>query len=572
MDGLMDLEKTESNINFIPCLTWVRRGVAKPNPERVKLSAEELSAIIKETKNNLTELENESETEKENMAVCDNSSEIKSEPGIKTEPGIKAEPGIKVDPDIKVEPIKEKTEDDIAAEYGLEDYDEEEEGQNHMLGLGDLTTFANPSEDPYLSTMDRDGGEDDQEDVEDFQIRGTDNLIVCGHVEGDSSSLEVYVYNDVEDALYVHHDILLPSFPLAVEWLSFDPESETRGSLVAIGSMQPVIEVWDLDLVDCLEPAFRLGRKAKKKKKIPGVGHTDAVLSLSWNSNCDHVLSSGSVDQTVLLWDLTNQTVVTKLGHHKEKVQSLAFHPMEAHTLLTGCCDAQVRVFDCRAPDSCKSWAVTGEVERVVWDHFNPFCCLSSTDSGSLHYIDTRKSDKPLWTLSAHSEAVTGLSLSPQVPGLVTTVSSDQVMKVWDIAGDQPAFVTEREVKLGQLHVLASCPDAPFVVCMGGDKSSDNFKVMDVRESSQVKQRFGSRVLQNPLMTSDFGFKTADEAEPTEEMDTATDNLQSMSLQSEAGPVVLQPPPVRNTSGGAASKFNKQKKEEKKAKKKKKML
>ena len=46
--------------------------------------------------------------------------------------------------------------------------------------------------------------------------RGTDNLILAGHVEGDSATLEVYVYNDVEDALYVHHDLLLPSLPLAL--------------------------------------------------------------------------------------------------------------------------------------------------------------------------------------------------------------------------------------------------------------------------------------------------------------------------------------------------------------------
>ena len=404
----MDLEKTQANINFIPCLTWVRRGVAKPDPERVKLTSDELTAVIKQTKKDLTELENESEgEEKENKVAAEN---------IKTEEVTNVKPSEK----------KDKTEAEIMAEYGLDDYDDEEEGEEgsaRLLGLGDLTAYADPKEDPYLSTMDREVGGEDEEDIEDFQIRGTDNLILAGHVEGDSATLEVYVYNDVEDALYIHHDILLPSFPLALEWLSFDPESDTRGSLVAVGTMQPVIEVWDLDLVDCLEPAFKLGRKARKKKGIAGVGHKDAVLSLSWNTNCDHVLASGSVDQTVLLWDLTNQSVASKITSHKEKVQSIAFHPMEGHTLLTGCCDNTVRVFDCRTVDQHKKWAVGGEVERVVWDHFNPYCCLASTDQGQVQCIDVRKDSGPVWTLSAHSEAVTGLSMSTQCPGCMTTVS-----------------------------------------------------------------------------------------------------------------------------------------------------
>ena len=76
-------------------------------------------------------------------------------------------------------------------------------------------------------------------------FRSTDNLILAGHVEGDSSMLEVYVYNDVEDALYVHHDILLQSFPLALEWLCYDPESDKRGNMVAVGTMEPIVEVSD---------------------------------------------------------------------------------------------------------------------------------------------------------------------------------------------------------------------------------------------------------------------------------------------------------------------------------------
>jgi len=554
----MELEKSGANINFVPCLTWVRRGVAKPDPERVKLTTEELAAVISQTKKDLTELENESDGEdKEN---------VKEENDTGAVSNVKQENGMETVSNVKKSDKKDKTEEEIMAEYGLDDYDEEdaeEDGSARLLGLGDLTAFADPKEDPYLSTMDKQVGEEDEEDLEDFKIRGTDNLILAGHVEGDSSTLEVYVYNDVEDALYIHHDILLPSFPLAVEWLSFDPESDTRGSLVAVGTMQPVIEVWDLDLVDCLEPAFKLGRKGKKKQGIKRVGHKDAVLSLSWNSNCDHVLASGSVDQTVLLWDLTNQSVANKISSHQEKVQSLVFHPMEAHTLLTGCCDNTVRVFDCRTTDQHKKWVVGGEVERVLWDHFNPYCCLASTDQGQVHYIDVRKDSGPVWTLSAHTEAVTGLSLSSQCPGCMSTVSQDQVLKVWDISGVTPQFVSERGVKLGQLQTLASCPDAPFVVCMGGDKNSDNFKVLDIRENSQVRSRFGNRKLLNPLKTADFGFETADDAEPGEDMETeAAISLGSMSLA--AGEIKTEDSSAVPVSGGAISKFKKKKKEKKK--------
>ena len=93
----------------------------------------------------------------------------------------------------------------------------------------------------------------------------------------------------------------------------------------------------------------------------------------------------------------------------------------------------------------------------------------------------------------------------------------------------------------------------------GGDKTSDNFKVWDIRESAPVRQRFGQRTLQNPLKTADFGFATADEAEPSEDMDTeAAASLQSMSLTEETS----NNNPKQ--SKGAAGKFKKKSKEKKK--------
>merc|ERR1712013_366697 len=125
------------------------------------------------------ELENESDGEgKENIAEAENSKEDTKK-------------------DIKKElsnDKKDKTEEEIMAEYGLDDYDEEEEqeGGARLLGLGDLTAFADPKEDPYLSTMDRDFGDEDEEDIEDFKIRGTDNLILTGHVEGEAARCKCF--------------------------------------------------------------------------------------------------------------------------------------------------------------------------------------------------------------------------------------------------------------------------------------------------------------------------------------------------------------------------------------------
>lgn len=36
---------------------------------------------------------------------------------------------------------------------------------------------------------------------------------------------------------------------------------------MAVGTMEPYIDVWDVDLVDTLEPVISLGRRKKKKAK-----------------------------------------------------------------------------------------------------------------------------------------------------------------------------------------------------------------------------------------------------------------------------------------------------------------
>ena len=61
--------------------------------------------------------------------------------------------------------------------------------------------------------------DDSEEEKEDYTIRKSDALIVAATAENDHSSLEVYVYDHKNSNLYVHHEIILSSYPLCLEWL-----------------------------------------------------------------------------------------------------------------------------------------------------------------------------------------------------------------------------------------------------------------------------------------------------------------------------------------------------------------
>ncbi|VDN43761.1 unnamed protein product [Gongylonema pulchrum] len=61
----------------------------------------------------------------------------------------------------------------------------------------------------------------------------------------------------------------------------------------------------------------------------------------------------------------------------------MEWHLDEWPLLLTGTVSGEVGISDSRQFDGLKRhWAVSGEVERLKWDHFNPFCFFVVTDDG----------------------------------------------------------------------------------------------------------------------------------------------------------------------------------------------
>ena len=176
------------------------------------------------------------------------------------------------------------------------------------------------------------------------------------------------VWNEAEDSFFVHHDLLLDSFPLCVEWVGFDPssENEQRGNLVAVGTMAKEvrlalpkqnaavyqrrtppprppppntcrscaqIDLWDLDVVDAPEPVYRLGGMEKTssgKKKV----------AVSSAHRC--MFTSSSADMPVLL---LLPSPAQRHGH-KAEVLGLAWNRGQPNLLASSSADTTVRLWD----------------------------------------------------------------------------------------------------------------------------------------------------------------------------------------------------------------------------------
>lgn len=249
---------------------------------------------------------------------------------------------------------------------------------------------------------------------------------------------------------------------------------------MAVGTLDPEIEIWSLDVVDGLYPDAILGpppsetqpissirdsaptsystasSSSSKKKKKPKTAkkpkvianpeyHVDSILSLSWNRAHRNLLASSSADKTIKLWDLSLPTSAPALRSfselHADKIQAIEWNPKEPTVLLSGSWDGTVRVFDSRAPDGGVGTKVQSDVECLKWNPWEPAGFLVSMENGLVQAYDSRMlssakatvASKPLWTLSAHDASVSSLDINTKIKGCIVTGGTDNLVKIWNV-------------------------------------------------------------------------------------------------------------------------------------------
>ncbi|OAA56583.1 rRNA processing protein [Niveomyces insectorum RCEF 264] len=531
--------------SMITATAWVPRGFAAPFPKKYEFNEQEFERIAELAKLQLNDAQ---EDLNEAQDEANETSEDTSAPQQNGGKGSKAkEKSAKESEDINLD-------DDDLKEYDLEHYDDDDNGGANdgtavvsgqpMSIFGNIKSLAyyeSNKDDPYITLQDGHAGsggggdddDDDDDDREDLQVLATDNLVLAAKVEDELAHLEVYVYEDEADNLYVHHDIMLPAIPLCLEWIDMPVSKpgvapDAAANFVAIGTMDPDIEIWDLDTVDCMYPNAILGqgnkqqqadgddgtknKKNKKKKKkskqskaANDAYHVDAVLSLAANRKHRNLLASASADKTVKLWDLNTATCAKSYAYHTDKVCSLAWHAVESTVLLSGSYDRTIVAADMRAPEAARPrWGVESDVENVRWDPHDPNFFFVSTENGMVHYHDVRTAPsdptatKAVWTLQAHDESVSSFDINSVIPGFMATGSGDRTVKLWNIQASGPSMVVSRSLDAGKVFAtnFAPDPEVAFRLAVAGSKGT--LTVWDTSTNSAVRQAFASKLPNQP--------------------------------------------------------------------------
>ena len=420
--------------------------------------------------------------------------------------------------------------DDDLREYNLEHYDSDTGGaEGETLAMfGNTRSLAyheSNADDPYITLGD--DGEEDEEKAE-LQILTTDNMLVAAKVEDEVAYLEIYVYEDEVDNLYVHHDIMLPAIPLCVEWMDLpvgkrDANSDSKGNYVAVGTFDPDIEIWDLDTIDCMYPNAILGqgadkktqssedtstkkkKKRKKSKKVNDSYHVDAILSLAVNRHHRNLLASSSADTTVKLWDLNTTQCAKSYSHHSDKVCSIAWHPRDTTVLLSGSYDRTITAADMRAPDAKPPrWGVESDVETVAWDPHHPEFFYVTTENGVIHFHDTRsapsspEASKPVWKLQAYDQSISSFDANPIIPGFLATGSTNKEVKLWNVQPSGPSMVVSQNLDAGKIFStkFASDPEVAFRLAVAGSKGA--LQIWDTSTNAAVRRIFADRMALGP--------------------------------------------------------------------------
>jgi WD40 repeat protein len=211
-------------------------------------------------------------------------------------------------------------------------------------------------------------------------------------------------------------------------------------------------------------------------------GHQRRVTSLTLSSSGQQqLLASGSVDNTVRLWDTHTRECVAVLKGHTDFVCSVAFSP-DGRLLASTSDDRTVRLWD----------VIERQPIDVLCSHTNWMLSVSFSPDGRQLASGSYDNTVRLWSVPEgmpgpvlqHNHAVWCVAFSPVVgSNMLASASDDGIVRLWDVSG-----VIKRELhrhsKSFWSRSIAFSPDGSQLV----SGSRDNAHLWSVASGKLLKK------------------------------------------------------------------------------------
>ena len=207
-------------------------------------------------------------------------------------------------------------------------------------------------------------------------------------------------------------------------------------------------------------------------------GHINYISSISLDSYGSHLVS-GSLDNTIRVWDIVSGQCLKILNGHRKCVSSIVLNA-DSSQIVSGSYDRTIRIWDFSS----------GECLRTLQGHEDSVSAIALSSNGKHLFSGSWDKTIRIWdiltgeclrTLQGHEDSVSAMALSSDGKHIFSG-SWDKTIRIWDISTGECV----RVIKTGRggIRDLALSTDGKFIfsACM-----LHNISVFDCKKGKCIR-------------------------------------------------------------------------------------